>query len=427
LRLELLARVSRIRAIQGQCPVDEVERAAATAVRDLTALAKAWWPGSVSAMQLRATPLDAGAELGLPGGGRLHDWAEAADAADARLAALPAELAASGRDDDGWADARACAPAPSAPDARLAEVVAAVDKALAAKPDDPGELEALAARLRWLRPHVDDGPAWADAVGKLRRRASMRSLGTLPGLARRLASDGLPSASTWARELGEDPEAKALKQKRKALMRRSPVAGTPEEQVLTWLAAAFELGDELPNAKIADALAAHRELLLSVDSDDLPRAERVHRRRLRSLQAALRGEAVSDDEDDDDLDADVDPDDNVDDAGEAEVVRLRPHVDGKRALFLTNRASPEIESELRDRLGLDVKLSLVDQRRRQSAAKALSHGGYDLVIVAHRFVGHDVDFDLGPRAKEVGIPYVRASSGRFGSVVRALVRDLGVA
>ena len=52
--------------------------------------------------------------------------------------------------------------------------------------------------------------------------------------------------------------------------------------------------------------------------------------------------------------------------------------------------------------------------------------------ITKRFPGgvvanHDVDFDLGPRAKEVGIPYVRASSGRFGSVVRALVRDLGVA
>lgn len=412
LRLEMLHVICQARAFTDLHPQDGiVERAVGDVARDLTDLGKLWWPGSVRALQLKAAPADIVRDIEPRPSERPESWAEAA--------ALAGRVLARRRDGGGggWADDAECVPAP--PDA--SQLLSAAAKVAQDKGASDAVVLDAARKVRWLRPVIGEGDAeaWGEVIGKLRQRADRGGSAAL----RAVLDPSYRPAGNWAREVGQDPAAKQLKKRRAKLLRAIPRADASAAEVAAWLSEAFELGDELPNPKIAACTGHLEALILGLAEDDLPVDERRHRKRLRSLQLIFDGVEVPEDDLDDDDDED---DDLEDDAGTLLLALVREKVVGQRALLLSNRADPGLERQLEDALGLDLTMSLVDPRRRQAAATAVENGTYALVLAAHRFIGHDVDKDIGQKAKAGGIPYVRVGSGRVGSVVRALAREVGV-
>ncbi|MFO0749315.1 MAG: hypothetical protein U1F43_27165 [Myxococcota bacterium] len=81
-RMGFIAFIARARHIAARAGDSRVEKLVQRIASRLGELAQQLWPGSVRALQLKATPLQAGADLGMPSGGKLHDWAEAAEAAE---------------------------------------------------------------------------------------------------------------------------------------------------------------------------------------------------------------------------------------------------------------------------------------------------------------------------------------------------------
>lgn len=412
LRLEMLCVICEARAftdLHANDPI--VERAVGDVARDLADLGKLWWPGSVRALKLTAAPADIVRDIEPRPTALPKSWGDAATLA-ARVLAERRQGGARG-----WADDAECLPpATNAPQLLDAALKVAQDKSAS----DAALLDA-ARKLRWLRPAVDEdaAEAWGAAMGRLRQRADRGGMAAL----RAVLDPRYRPTGNWAREVGQDPAAKQLKKRRAKLLKRIPRADASSEDVAAWLSEAFELGDELPNPKIAECTRHLEALIVGLAEDDLPVDERRHRKRLRSLQLIFDGvEAPDDDEDDDDEDDDLDGDD----AGARLLALVRDKVVGQRALLLSNRADPELERQLEDALGIDVTMSLVDTRRRQAASTAVENGSYAMVLAAHRFIGHDVDKDIGQKARAGGIPYVRVGSGRVGSVVRALAREVGV-
>ena len=418
LRLEMLATICRARAFTDEHPGDPiVERAVGDVARDLTELGKRWWPGSVRALQLRATPADVAKELPLNGPAPAR-WTDAVALVETALSSLRARTDANAA---GWSDDPECEPPPPDPVALLAEVAGAIDPKHASE----ATLQDQARKLRWLRPHLpeDQAEAWADAVGALRRHADRAAVAGL----RAALDPSLRPHGNWAREAGQDPKARQMRKRRAKLLRGMPKAGVAPEVVAAWLSEAFALGDELPNPKIAAHIGHLKDVVLGLCDDDLTIDERRVRRRLGSLQDMLANDRLVEiplddadlDDDDDDDEDDVTDDDRL-------TAQVREKVNGQRALLLSNRADPELERKLEESLGIVVTMSLVDTRRRQAAAQAVESGSYELVLAAHRFIGHDVDKDIGQRARAGGIPYVRVGSGRVASVVRALAREWGM-
>jgi hypothetical protein len=415
LRLEMLAAICRARAFTDEHPGDPIiERAVGDVARDLTELGKRWWPGSVRALQLRATPADVAKELTLRGAPPAR-WADAVALVEAALAD---ERARAGANAAGWSDDRECAPPPPDPVALLTEVAGAIDPKHASE----ATLQEQARKLRWLRPHLPEeaGETWADAIGALRRHADRAGVASL----RALLDPSYRPHGNWAREAGQDPKARQMRKRRAKLLRGMPKAGVAPAVVAAWLSEAFALGDELPNPKIAAHIGHLKDVVLGLSDDDLTVDERRLRRRLGSLQDMLANDRLVEVPlDDSDLDDDDDDDDDDDVSLTAQV---RDKVSGQRALLLSNRADPDLERKLEESLGIAVTMSLVDTRRRQAAAQAVESGSYELILAAHRFIGHDVDKDIGQRARAGGIPYVRVGSGRVASVVRALAREWGL-
>jgi len=90
-RLHMTAWMSRARSLERALPGHEgVQLAVRAVARSLTDVAKLWWPGSVIALQLQATPEQVRAALDLDGAGELHTWAEVALAAEEHAASVGA-------------------------------------------------------------------------------------------------------------------------------------------------------------------------------------------------------------------------------------------------------------------------------------------------------------------------------------------------
>lgn len=98
---------------------------------------------------------------------------------------------------------------------------------------------------------------------------------------------------------------------------------------------------------------------------------------------------------------------------------------GRRAVFVTNRNDPELQSRLRE-AGEFVALEWVESepRRVDAVAEAITHKKYDVVIAATGFLDHTVDAKLSHACRTTGVPYVRANRGRVSACLRALERDL---
>jgi hypothetical protein len=456
-RLAILAWICHARSLQaasGGHPV--VVDAVTNIARKLTAICKFWWPGSVTALQLEATPRDVGRELGLPLSRRPRVWSEAADAAEHRLRFVEQRDEDHRRDEYGWADGPFLEPGPVNPEAHLAELVHLVEslggplnKAPSGKlasqyrqpdTDDRRKYSRWIQRARWLRGFVTDFEVWGNLMGRLRWLAQQLD-GRYEDVDQGLAAEFRPSRP-WAQELGQDPDAKRKKQLKKSVLQSRPWIGDRPgaEAVVSWLVDAFKV---LEAERIAQLVAPMREVVVELGPDDIPGANRNKRRRLRQVQKYLStldgdGNVVASELDDmDDLDG---PDDaaeaDVEDAPEPEQVvdpkialfeAVRQKTAGLRALFVSNRTDPDLEAKLMATFQFgELDWSEGSTRRLQTLAERVSGGSYDLVLGATGFQSHSMDTHLIKACKRAGTPYVRVHRGRALACALALSRELGI-
>ena len=447
-RLGFIAFIARARHVSQRTSDPRVEQVVRRIAGRLGELASQFWPGSVRALQLRATPLQAGADMELPDGGRLHDWAEAAEVAERLIEEKRLTLDKRGLDEAGWADHDRCMPAPNDPEARLEVLRHAMEKFFG-RLDFPSssdtdrelqqnadksvaELVKWAKELRWLRPHVEDRVRWGQAVGRLRWAVTRIPREHRSALDLALDEQHRPT-KPWAHELGEDPVAKQKKKLRKALLQKKPEGdkATPDA-VSKWLAEAFELGDGFSTAEIAERIPDWNATVLALPADESTDKDRKYRRRLKLLQDEIerreRGETPGDI-----VQGDVDPEEAAPlepDEGDISfrklLARVRERIEGKSALFVSNRADPLLKERLERELGVQIDWAEIDPRRIQSRIESVRRMSYDLVMSATGFQGHSIDATLGRETKACGLPYVRVNRGRLTTCVRALARQFGL-
>lgn len=183
--------------------------------RQLTELGKAFWPGSVTALQLNMQPADLPRNiLGAPA----TTWGRAADLAERVLAQHEASESERAADPYGWSDYDALDPVPADPNAVLDDLQADVEAVGGplerfAEPRDPGARPDAAQflrwtqTLRWLRNSEVAPDRWARLAGRLRWWAARRG-SALVGPSRQMDPSYAPRRS-WAAELGRESEARA--------------------------------------------------------------------------------------------------------------------------------------------------------------------------------------------------------------------------
>ena len=439
-RLGFIAFIARARHIAARSGDARVEQLVRRIAGRLGELASQFWPGSVRALQIRATPLQAGDDMGLLHGGKLHDWAEAAERIiEERREALERDKL----DEWGWADADRCQPSPNDPEARLEQVRGAMEKFfgrldMPSSSDTDRELQTAADKhmpellrwareLRWLRPHVEDRVRWGQAMGRLRW-----AVARLPREARLpldLALDELHRPmKPWASELGEDPVAKLKKKARKELLQKRPEGERASPDVIAdWLSKAFELGDAFTTVEIAERIPDWFDAVLALPED--AEKDRKYRRRLKMLQdeiVRLRGGSeVAETQPSDEEAPEVEPDEG-DLAFRRLLNRVREKVEGKSALFVSNRADPLLKEKLERELGLELEWAEIDPRRIQARIESVKQGSFEMVLSATGFQGHSIDATLGRATTACGLPYVRVNRGRLITCVRALARQFGL-
>lgn len=449
-RLGFIAFIARARQISQRTTSDpRVETVVRRIAGRLGELAEQFWPGSVRALQLRATPLQAGADMDLQDGGRLHDWAEAAEAAEQLIENKRQDLDRRGFDDSGWADVDRCFPPPNDPDSRLDELRNAMEKLFGRLDQKSGsdvdrrlqhnadklmpDLLRWGRELRWLRPHAEDRVRWGQALGRLRWAVTRIPREHRPMLDTILYEEHRPS-KPWAHELGEDPVAKQRKKKRKALLQKKPegARATPEA-VSRWLAEAFELGDHFSTTEIAERISEWNPVVLGLSADDASQHDRKYRRRLKQLQDEIERRERGDTEppkpqkqSDGDAEIRIVERDEGDLHFRRLLARVRERIEGKSALFVSNRPDPMLKERLERELGVQIDWTEIDPRRIQSRIESVRQMSYDLVMSATGFQGHSIDATLGRETKARGLPYVRVNRGRLTTCVRALARQFGL-
>lgn len=449
-RLAFIAFIARARHISQRNPDARVEAIVRRIAGRLGELAEQFWPGSVRALQLRATPLQAGADMDLPDGGRLHDWAEAAEAAERLVEEKRTSLDKRGLDESGWADLERCFPPPNDPDTRLDELRNAMEKAFGRldqrSPSEADrelqhatdkilpELLKWARELRWLRPHVEDRVRWGQAIGRLRWASTRLPREHRASLEVLLNEEHRPTRP-WAHELGQDPIAKQRKKLRKALLQKKPEGerATPEA-VSQWLVEAFDLGDSFSTSEIAERIPGWFEIVLALPTDEATGKDRKYRRRLKILQDEIdrrqRGETTPRPANEDEVEVEVSAQSLEQDEGDLAfrrlLARVRERIEGKSALFVSNRADPLLKERLERELGVQIEWAEIDPRRIQSRIESVRRMSYDLVLSATGFQGHSIDATLGRETKACGLPYVRVNRGRLTTCVRAIARQFGL-
>jgi len=447
-RLGFIAFIARARHISQRTSDPRVETIVRRIAGRLGELAEQFWPGSVRALQLRATPLQAGADMDLPEGGRLHDWAEAAESAERLIEEKRLTLDKRGLDEAGWADLERCYPAPNDPEARLEVLRHAMEKHFGRldqkSPSDTDrelqqgaekfvvELVKWGKELRWLRPHVEDRVRWGQAIGRLRWAATRLPRDHRAMIDMVLHEEYRPS-KPWAHELGEDPIAKAKKKLRKALLQKKPEGDkATADAVSRWLSEAFELGDGFSTAEIAERITEWYPIVLALAADESVDKDRKYRRRLKLLQDEIerrqRGDAPGEAASEVELEGEVkalEPDEG-DLAFRRLLARVRERIEGKSALFVSNRADPMLKERLERELGVLIDWAEIDPRRIQARIESVRRMSYDLVMSATGFQGHSIDATLGRETKACGLPYVRVNRGRLTTCVRALARQFGL-
>ncbi len=445
-RTQVLAWICRARAMQQIHPdVPSVHERVREVAGKLGSLLKRWWPGQVRAMRLECTPVDLSRDIALPRSP--GSWQEAAELAEERLQNLSRQA---GADVYGWRDARALLPRPLSADSQLGGVckeveaslgplgevlpdVEAIRSRLRGRPDMMAGLERLAGLLRWLRNDVTDATAWGDAVGRLRWLAE--KLGAQGASLQRLLDPTFsPPEETWAKHLGEDPAARQRELARREMLQGSrALEGGGEARLIRWLATAFDL--ELETETIAALVWEARGQVEALGEDSALGGDRRSRRRLRKLKDALQAtDGAAAHKAREALLVEVERVGvaavQVEEAGptalELMARRLKPHTKGQRALFISNRAEPDLWQTLSELLGMTIDGDTIEPARIRSRCEALGRGNYDLVLAVTGFIGHHTEYTLRKACRNSRARYVRVYKGRPLSCLRALADVHGV-
>jgi hypothetical protein len=437
-KVYMLAWISRARGYDEQFPGEhKITILVRRIAHELTNLSKILWPGSVQALQMNAQPSCVVGELGLKTLHAPKSWVEAHDfVQNHRDRALSSDVAV---DDYGWADRPRKSP-PGPPRTLLREAQRAVEaiagvvtdpppRHLTTPPEElPGDqLEALvrhAQSLREIRRFIaaDEPETWGAVMGRMRWLAG-RLGDRVPQLRRWLDPEFVPPPERQK----SGPTAEQMRQQQATVRaeRDALVAsGAPDDAaLLAFLTRAFDAHNTPDVAGLLLPLRARLEALRPDQFED----RRLRRRFDKLLELLRRGEAgtptieVDDEVDVDDTDADAD------DPGAHLVGQVRPKVEGKRALFVSNREDPDLKAKLESSLGLEITWCDGNARKVQAQCESIARHSYDYVLIATGFQAHNIDGILARSSRGSGVPYVRVFKGRPLAVARALARTLGLA
>jgi hypothetical protein len=440
-RLVLLGWIASARAFEEMFPEEpRVFEEVAAVAKTLTSLCKAWWPGSVRALQLHVGPADIARELPSALRGASSTWGEAADLVREALAWVEEDDARRGLDADGWADADRLVPPPAGADEMVREICAEVERLggplgyLPATLELPPRQSSLdwARTLRWTRGAVFERRSWGLLAGRLRYWASRRRAGLEP-VARTLDPAFRPDWS-WNEVVGRVPEGRWRKAQLLEVFARAPAPedAPDDERLLQWLAGALPWSDT-HHGNIVLAMRPFRDRVLALDNESLPDADRQLRRRLARLKKDLDPAQRPDE-------ARVQPAPVPTTAEIAEetasagrelpvpahtVGEVLASTRGRRALCAFLRPPPDGEAALATVLELaQLDCATVQDGALRALPARVAEGGYGLVLGAGGFHSHAVDRVLGGACRHAGIPYVRVSRGRLVQCVVALHRVL---
>lgn len=412
---------------------------------ELTNISKIMWPGSVQALQMSARPDCVVGELGLKSLQMPRTWNDASEFVQQhRDRALVGDVPL---DDYGWADDLRRA-TPEDPRALLREAQHAVEalggpvqepppRHLAVAPEELSaegieQLVKHVQHLRAIRIATLQPELWGCIMGRMRwlgGRLGERAHNLKKWLDPEFRPPVDNSRATAQQHDQQRLRQQAVRHEREALL-AEPVTATAE--LGAWLVKAFDAYNTPDVAALSEPL---RAAVLALDDDALPEADRRLRRRLRDLKNHLRhtdgSTARIDGEDAEPLEGDdlvgkpvLPADDDEPDDSLSALVRSR--VDGKSALFVSNRDDPDLKARLEDRLGLDITWCDGNPRKVQAQCESITRRSYDLVLIATGFQAHTVDGILARAARAGGVPYVRVFKGRPLACVRALARSLGL-
>lgn len=450
-RLLITQWMARARAIESAGPRDShLSHRVYAIAQSVGKLSKVWWPGSVQVLAKANSPLSCKRDLDPDLAGDIRSWRDVEAAAADGLDRLEEIAQDQGLDDFGWRDAAALEPAPRNPQSLLEEVRGAIDLRTSPRLLTPGEAQhteqlkpslrteykntqikwaEIAAKARWLRGCTPSIEIWGAAMGRLRWLADHDPL--FGEAIQSVIDPEFQPLGDWMRHLGVNKQER--RQKRSAVVRRTPQAVATQAEIEAWLKDAFEFGDDLPNERIAQLMSEVADRVQNIAETAF--SERKHRRRLKKLQELLRGPVTAPPPNVDHANLAIEADSPQSGAApepapsleSALVAQLRPHTVGRRALFVSNRLDQDRDDKLQSLLGFSaIDPCLHEPARIGSKEQAIGHGTYDFVLAATGFLPHKVDGSLKDACRLAGIPYVRVNRGRPLQCLLHLARELGI-
>ncbi len=441
-RLVLLGWITRARAAQMAYPDDnKIDTAVANIARSLTGYCQTWWPGSVRALKVTTRPEDIVVDLTMPVDRPPSNWLEACELAERNVRQVEEDDETRGKDGYGWSDASRLSPPPRDADAMLAEIIRDVEAlsgpigAAATKtetPEPPRFLE-WARKLRWARETMADPLRWGALLGRFRfwiRENPQR----YPDASRALDADYCPDRS-WAAVLGLDPETIARAREVREIFASPPKSDDgvfDETEVTAWIARALTYSDTHLGVMVT-ALRPFKDFVLGLDDGALPNADRRMRRRFAKLQKELALPTPSqmpppaEPEVPEVVESPSDPTNDANAIPEALRGPVVAYTRGKRALFVSNRADPNLRDRLREIFEFeDLDWSAGETKRRQSLVGPIQSGSYHFVLGATGFLSHSIDGQISQACRKGQVPYVRVHRGRPLACLRAMARELGL-
>jgi hypothetical protein len=431
-RLHILGFAAQVRALQEGAPgVRAIEGAGGSVIAILARMARTFWPGTVRALARAATPRECIEDVRTRNRPPPRSWREVAELAAEAIEGIVSDPR--GADEYGWFDASRLDPPPPDPDGMLrsvAQVCTRSEQLLdetgsgeAADSELASTLADAARRIRWLRAHVGDDVAWGTTIGTLRRTLANHPAG-LEAVSTLLEPVYCPT-QPWAYVIGYDPEKRKRQRLRRQVLTSVPASSAAGELIASWIVLAIDAG--LTTAEIVERLAPQRdraEALLGLEPP--ASADRRVRTRFRRALALLSngGDEVVAEEVDLDEAAPGEPGDLP--PVHPLVARVRQAVNGRRALFVSNREDPALRERIEDSFGLAITWCVGDPRRIDAHTQRIRHGAYDLVLSATGFQSHSVDRVLAEACRAASVRLVRVDHGRPLACARALAREYGI-
>ncbi len=237
--------------------------------------------------------------------------------------------------------------------------------------------------------------------------------------------------TSWAALCGIAPATSTPSKEvtRAELLKALPGAVCSPADLGAWLLKAFDAWSGPDLAKVlelagGDVVAAVATVVFpELASDAVRRCKRRHTALVDHLRPAPSpaAPAPTPPEDGDDAEVEV-PVQEI----ERRAGLVRPHVQGKRVLLVSNRVDAELGKRLTGLLGCKLTVKEATNTRLDAAAKQIVKGTYDLVLSLTGFQVHGTDLKLQDACGRTGIRYVRVNRGRPLAVVQALARDFGL-